>query len=248
MAAKGQAIPKPLTEGAGQDPPVAPEVALPDRRKLAATDFYGAFQRSLDALQRQLSSANNAFADFVVKEFKAEAAVQIHFNEMGVLQLVPADDTMTPASVSRISLTLAAVAKTPDESVPQNMGRADATALADLSWLPPQLVAQLAQYEIKTASEFLGLVADARFTTQIASLLKVERAEIGRWANRVRLLALPAMTIQHIGLMGELGIGTIADMAQLRNKAIAVLQRKAPEALTIKLLVQWRNAARQALL
>lgn len=247
MAAKSKTAPKPKAVGTLLGPIFGPAPTPPERKKLAAADFYSALQRSLDAVQRQLSGANNAFADFVVKEFKIDAAVQMSLNELGVLHLVLADDTMAPQSVSRVSLTLAAVAKIPDESPPENMVKADLTALADLTWLPPQLATQLAQYEIKTASEFLGLVADARFATQIASLLKVRRVDIGRWSNQMRLLGLPEMTAQHVGILGELGIHAIADLAQLSEQAIVDLQQKVPKALTKESLVQWRAAARKGL-
>jgi|GEM_PF-4687004 len=248
MPAKRRAVPKPSIAGRAQETVVTAKGTLPERKKLPAADFFSALQRNLDAVQRQLSSANNAFADFVVKEFKIEAAVQMNLNELGVLQLVPADDTMSPQSVSRVSLTLAAVAKMTDEAPPKDMLRADATALADLTWLPPRLVAQLAQYEVKTAGEFLGLVADARFSTQIASLLKVQRADIGRWANQMRLLDLPGMTVQEVRVLGDLGIYTVTDLATLGEKAIVDLQRRASKTLTKETLVKWREAAKQALL
>jgi hypothetical protein len=224
-----------------------PEAALPERKKIAAADFYGALQRNLNALQRQLSSANNAFPDFVVKEFKIDAAVQMNVNELGVLQLVFADDTMTALSVSRISLTLGAVAKAQYEPLASNMARAELTALTDLTWLPPTLVEQLAGYEVKTAAEFLGLVADARFATQIASLLKVQRADIGRWASQMRLLELPGMTAQTLAALGELKIYAVADLAQLGEKDIVELQKKAPKTLTVEILAKWRDAAKQLL-
>jgi hypothetical protein len=226
---------------AGADAPAPP---APQRKKLAAADFYSALQRSLNAVQRQLSSANNTFADFVVKEFKVDAAVQMNINELGVLQLALADDAMTPDSVSRISLTLAAVAKAPDQAPYKDMARADVTALADLTWLPPQLAAQLAQYEIKTASEFLQLVADARLVTQIASLLKIQRADIGRWASQMRLLELPGMTVQDARALGELQIYARADLAQLSDKAVAELVKKAPKTLSAEVLAKWIDAAK----
>ena len=162
--------------------------------------------------------------------------------------MVLADDTMPPQSVSRLSLTLAAVAKAPGASQPQNLATADATALADLTWLPPQLAAQLAQYEIKTGSEFLGLVADARLVTQFVSLLKVRRADVGRWANRMRLLELPGMTLEYVQVLGDLGLNGIDDLAKLSDKAIADLAQKAPKILTTGLLTTWRDAANQAML
>jgi hypothetical protein len=223
-------------------PPDRP--VLPERKKLAAVDFYSALQRSLDTMQRQLSSANNAFADFVVKEFKIDAAVQMNINELGVLQLVLADDTMAPQSVSRVSLTLAAVAKARDDSQPQSTAKADTTALADLPWLPPQLVAQLAQFDVKTASEFLGLVADARFATQIVASLKVQRADAGRWANQMRLLELSGMTTEYVRILSELGLYAVADLAGLGEKEI--LSLKLPKGLTAELLMKWHDAAKAA--
>jgi hypothetical protein len=204
-------------------------------------------QRGLDATQRQLSSANNAFADFVVKEFKIDAAVQISINDLGILQLTLADDTMAVQSVSRISLTLAAVAKIAEQSSPNSVVKADVTPLADLTWLPPQLVALLAQYEIKTASEFLGLVADARFATQIASLLKITREDIGRWSNQMRLLELPGMTAQQARVLGELGVSAVSDLAQLSENAIADLAKKAAKSFTGDVLKKWHDAAQAAL-
>jgi hypothetical protein len=227
-------------------PPVPPERPMPpERKKLAAADFYSALQRSLDTVQRQLSSANNAFADFVVKEFKIDAAVQMNINELGVLQLVLADDTMAPQSVSRVSLALAAVAKAQDDSRPQSLAKADMTALADLPWLPPQLVAQLAQFDVKTASEFLGLVADARFATQIVASLKFQRADVGRWANQMRLLELPGMTTEYVRILSELGLFAIADLAGLGEKEI--LSLKLPKALTTEMLMKWHDAAKAAM-
>jgi hypothetical protein len=248
MASKDKAISKLSSTGRAQIAPADSGAAPPGRKRLAAADFFSALQRSLDAVQRQLSSANNAFADFVVKEFNIDAAVQMSTNELGVLQLVLADDTMPPHSVSRVSLTLAAVAKIPDESSPKNMVRADATALTDLSWLPRQLVAQMAQYEIKTVSEFLGLVADARFSTQIVSLLKTQRADLGRWANQMRLLQLPGMTVQEVRVLGDLRIYSMSDLAQLSEKAILDLQRRASKTLTHEKLVRWHDAAKEVLL
>jgi hypothetical protein len=195
MAVKGKAAAEASQAVTSPRPAEAPEPVSVERRKLAAADFYSALRRSLDAVQRQLSSANNAFADFVVKEFKIDAAVQMSINELGVLQLVLADDTMAPQSLSRISLTLAAVAKAQDGTPPPSMANADLTALADLGWLPPGVVAQLAAFDIKSVSEFLGLVADARFATQIVSVLRVKRADAARWANQMRLLELPGMTM-----------------------------------------------------
>ena len=174
----------------------------------------------------------------MVKEFTIDAAVQTTVNELGVLQFVLADDTMPPQSVSRVSITLAGVAKAQDETVPKSVV-ADGTPLVDLPWLPPSLASQLAQYEIKTAAEFLGLVADARFAAQITSLLKVRREEIGRWANQMRLLELPGMTIGCAGILGELGIFAVADLAQLSDEAMAALQRKAAKKLTPEMLAKW---------
>jgi hypothetical protein len=248
MPARGKANFRRSTAGRAQSNPGTSAAAAPERKKLAAVDFYSALQRSLDAVQRQLSRANNTFADFVVKEFTIDTAVQMNINELGVLQFVLADDAMIPQSVSRVSLTLAAVAKSPDESQPQNMATADVTALADLTWFPPRLAAQLAQYEVKTASEFLGLVADARLAAQIVSLLKVQRADLGRWANRMRLLELPELTVQDVRVLGELGIYAITDLAGLSERAIIDLQRKAPKTLTKEMLAQWCAAANQALM
>jgi hypothetical protein len=244
MPAKRKGVPRPPQAATTLRLAEAAEPKPPDRKKLAAADFYSALQRSLNAAQRQLSSANNAFVDFVVKEFKIDAAVQMSTNDLGVLQFVLADDTMAAQSLSRISLTLAAVAKSPDQLPPRNMARADLTALTDLNWLPPQLVTQLATFDIKTVSEFLGLVADARFATQIVSALRVERADAGRWADRMRLLELPGMTIENVDLLGKLGINAIADLAKLEEKDIADLQRKAPKDLTTDMLTKWRDAAR----
>ena len=223
-----------------------PAPAPTERKKLAAADFYGALQRTLDATQRQLSSANNAFADFVVKEFKIDAAVQVSLNELGILQLTLADDTMAAQSVSRVSLTLAAVAKITEQSSSNSVVKADVTPLAELAWLPPQLVALLAQYEVKTASEFLGLVADARFSTQIASLLKITREDIGRWSNQMRLLELPGMTTEGARVLGELGVGAVADLAKLDDKALAEFQKKAAKTFTEEVLTKLRDTARKA--
>lgn len=225
------------------EPPERP--VPPGRKKLAAADFYSALQRGLDTVQRQLSSANNAFADFVVKEFRIDAAVQMSINELGVLQLVLADDTMAPESVSRVSLALAAVAKAQDDSRPPSLAKADMTALADLPWLPPQLVAQLAQFDVKTASEFLGLVADARFATQIVASLKIQRAEAGRWANQMRLLELPGMTTEYVRTLSELGLYAVADLAGLDEKEI--LSLKLPKSLTTDMLMKWHDAAKAAM-
>jgi hypothetical protein len=244
MPARRKAGLRAQTAGQTEDGADAPAPPAPQRKKLAAADFYSALQRSLDAVQRQLSRANNTFADFVVKEFKVDAAVQMNINEMGVLQLALADDAMTPDSVSRISLTLAAVAKTPDQAPCKDMARTDLTALADLTWLPPQLAAQLAQYEIKTASEFLQLVADARLVTQIVSLLKIQRTDIGRWANQMRLLELPGMTVQDVRVLGELQIYAVTDLAQLSDKAVGDLVKKAPRTLTAERLAKWVDAAK----
>jgi hypothetical protein len=246
MGARGETVVKPSAVETTQSILPAPTPAPPSgRKKLAAADFYSALQRSLDTVQRQLSSANNTFADFVVKEFKIDAAVQVNTNELGVLQLVLADDNMSPHSVSRLSLTLAAVAKIPDQAAPpQNMVKADVTALSDLDWLPPQLIAELAKYEVKTAAEFLGLVSDARFTTQIVSLLKLQRADLGRWANQMRLLELPGITLPAVRALTELGISAVADLANLSDKALAEFERKAPETLPRETLVSWREAAK----
>ncbi len=225
-----------------------PAVPPPQRKNLAAADFYSALQRTLDAVQRQLSSANNTFADFVVKEFKVDAAVQMNINELGVLQLALADDAMAPESVSRMSLTLAAVAKISGEAPGKDMAKADVTALADLTWLPPQLASQLAQYEIRTAAEFLGLVADARLVTQIAALLKLQRADIGRWASQMRLLELPDMMVENVGALGELQIYAVSDLAQLTDKAVTDLLKKAPKTLTADAFAKWIEAAKRMLL
>lgn len=162
------------------------QTPLPDRQKVAAVDFYGALQRSLDAAQRQLSSSDNGFADFVVKEFKVDAAVRLQMSALGVLQFVLADETMSADTVSRVSLTLAAVAKPDGQTAPRNVAQLDLTALSDLSWLPPALVEQLAKHEIRTVSEFLGMVADARLFTQIVPLLGNRAADIQQWAERMR--------------------------------------------------------------
>lgn len=259
MAARRRAVvvnPLPVSEGPvpegtptiGTLPPtVGPPQGLPERQKLAAVDFYSALQRVLDAVQRKLSSANNPFADFVVKELKVDAAVQLQLNALGVLQFVPADDTMTPESVSRVSLTLAAVAKVAGESTPQDLVQADATPLTDFRWLPPTVVNQLAEYEVKTAADFLGLVADARFSTTIVSVLKQERTDIGRWANQMQLLELPSMTVLSVEVLYKLGIFGFAGLARMSNEVIADAQRQAPSILTAELLMRWRDESKQRL-
>src|SRR5947209_1542896 len=60
---KGQKTPKLGAAGAAQPPLNGPAPVTSERKKLAAADFYSALQRSLDGMQQQLSSANNAFAD-----------------------------------------------------------------------------------------------------------------------------------------------------------------------------------------
>jgi hypothetical protein len=218
-----------------------------DRQALVAADFYSALQRTLDTIQRQLSSANNPFADFVVKEFKVDAAVQMQLNGLGVLQLVLADDAMTPESISRMSLTLAAVAKMADDSVPRDLVLADATPLADLHWLPPQLVTQFAQYEIKTAAEFLGLVADARLLTKVVALSGSQRSDIDRWSQQMRLLELPSMTVAYLDALNQLGIHSLSDLAQLSDSALNDLQQKSSPTLSMELLTQWRDGSKQRL-
>lgn len=218
-----------------------------DRQALVAADFYSALQRTLDTIQRQLSSANNSFADFVVKEFKVDAAVQLQLNGLGVLQLVLADDAMTPESISRMSLTLAAVAKIADDSVPRNLALADATPLADLHWLPPQLVTQFAQYEIKTAAEFLGVVADARLLTQIVARSGSQRSDLDRWSQQMRLLELPCMTVAYLDALNQLGIHSLGDLANLSDDALSDLQRRSSSMLSTELLTKWRDAAKQRL-
>jgi hypothetical protein len=237
-------IPLPPTGGA--PPIVGPPKAAPERQKLAAVDFYGALQRVLDAAQRNLSTANNPFADFVVKELKVDAAVQLQVNALGVLLFVPADDSMTPESVSRVSLTLAAVAKTAGDSMPRDLVEADATPLSDLRWLPPFLVNQLAQYEVKTAADFLGLAADARLSTTIVSVLKQDRADLVRWTNQMQLLQLPSMTSQFVDTLDRFEIRGFADLAQMSDDVIAKLPRTAPT-LTTQLLILWRDSAKQRL-
>ena len=239
-------IPSPPTIGVSP-PIVGPPQAAPERQKLAAVDFYSALQRVLDAAQRNLSGANNPFADFVVKELKVDAAVQLQVNPLGVLLFVPADDAMTPESVSRVSLTLAAVARTAGDSMPQDLVEADATPLTDFPWLPPPMVKQLADNEIKTAADFLGLVADARFSTTIISVLKQDRSDIVRWANQMQLLQLPSMTSQSLDALDKFGIRSFVDLRQMSDDVIANLQRQAAPTLTTQLLILWRDSARQRL-
>lgn len=224
----------------------AVDVEQTQRKKLAAADYFSALRRSLDGLQRQLSDADNAFADFIVKEFKIEAAVQMEINDLGVLQFVMADDAMPAQAVSRISLTLGAVAKAEEQSPSRNLTALDRAALGDLTWLPPRLADELARYEIRTAAEFLGLVADARFTTQITTMLKTNREEIGRWANQTRLLQLPEMTASDIELLAQFQIYSLADLGKLDEKSIAAMLRKAGRWTEI-LLIGWRDAAISAL-
>lgn len=226
---------------------VTPEPGpLPEERRLAAVDLFSALQRALDAGQRQLSSANNAFVDFVVKEFKVDAAVQLQMSGLGVVQFLLADDTTAPGSVSRVSLTLAAVAKTPNETTPQDLTQADLTTLADLTWFPAELVALLATNEVRTVSELLGVVADARLSARLIPLLKKPRADIAQWADRMRLLELPRMTVPAVEALGKLGILSIADLARLGDDAFAELQRKAAPGLPAELLTQWREASRRS--
>jgi hypothetical protein len=223
----------------------ADSVVNAGKGEIAAADFLGALRRNLDALQRQLAMANNSFADFVVKEFRVDVAVQMRVNEMGVLQLVMADDDMHPQSVSRLYLTLAAVAKPVDSAPPLGQTRADLTPLADLTWLPPAVLAKCAQYEIRTAAEFLGLVADARLTTQITSMLKVGRAALGRWANWIRMLELPGISSTDVVLLAENGVEDTADLAAMSDKALGVLEKRIGARISPDLLRKWRNLSKE---
>ena len=218
---------------------------LPERKKLAAADFYSALQRSLDGMQRRLSASNNAFADFVVKEFRIDAAVQIQVNDLGILQLIPADDNMSASSISRLSLSLAAVAKAQSDPLLHDAVAADATSLVDLTWLAPGLAAQLAEHEVRTVSEFLGLVSDARLCAQFTSLLKVRRADIGRWTSQMRLLQLPGMTIQNIVVLAKAKIFSPTDIAGLTNEAFGALQRKTTSTISPETLMRWRESTKQ---
>lgn len=247
MPAKRRRRPRAVKAGAGvaTPPALVTGPTVTGRPWLAAADFYAALQKSLDALQRQLSNANNPFADFVVKDFNIDAAVQIRINPLGVLQLSFADDAMAAQSVSRISLTLAAVAKAPpaDGAAPV-ASIADSVPLSDVPWLPRALTAQLAENDIKTAAEFLGLVADARLTSQVVSMLKVKRAELGLWADQTRLLDLPGMTIRYVQILGDNGIRSIAALAALSQKALAELTRNTAALLPGPLLTSWHEAAK----
>jgi hypothetical protein len=146
--------------------------------------------------------------------------------------------------LSRLSVTLAAVAKAPDNAPTKSLAMADATSLAELTWLPAQVAAQLAPYQVKTVSEFLGLVADARFSAQLTSMLKVRRDEIGRWANQMRLLELPGMTVQYVGTLAEFGIRTLDELRSLTKKGIAALGKRTAPRLTTEMLTKWSEAAR----
>ncbi|HEY0372133.1 MAG TPA: DUF4332 domain-containing protein [Thermoanaerobaculia bacterium] len=210
-----------------------------DTRRIAAVDFYGALQRALDSAQRQLARADNAFADFVVKEFKVDAAVRLRISALGVLQFELADEMMRADSVSRISLTLAAVAKPGGDAHSRNLLQTDLTALADLAWLPPVLVAQLAEHDIRTVSEFLGFAADARLSAQIVPLLKVRAADVQKWAERLRLLVLPQMNAAYLELLGKHGIQSLVDLAEASDDAVAKLR------LPADLLACWREEAKQ---
>jgi hypothetical protein len=236
---------KHAAEAREQPMPEASPLAVIDGRRVAAVDFYGALQRALDTAQRQLSRADNDFADFVVKEFKVDAAVRLRISALGVLQFELADETMRADSISRISLTLAAVAKTGSDALPRNLVQTDATTLSDLTWLPPALVAQLAQHDIRTVSEFLGVVADARVSAQIVPLLKVRSTDVQRWVERMRMLVLPQMNAAHLEVLGKHGIQSLGALADLSDDAFADLQRKTSPDVAAELLARWREESKQ---
>lgn len=225
----------------------AGSTGVSDVKKISAPDFYNALQRSLDAMQRQLSAADNAFADFVVKEFKVDAAVQMYVNELGVLQLITASEETPSAAVSRLSLTLVAVAKASD-SVQPNI-RYDALALSDVKWLPATLVDEIAKFDIKTVSEFLGVVADARMTARLVSMLKVKRSDLGIWTEQLRLLNLPGMTVAAAHGLDQLGIRRFADLIDLPESKIEQLLKIRSAIvkgnITKDLLLQWQEAAKR---
>jgi hypothetical protein len=120
---------------------------------------------------------------------------------------------------------------------------ADGAPLTDIPWLPSQLAAQLSKYDIRTASELLGVVSDARMTAQVITMLKVRRADLGRWADQTRMLELPGASIEIVNALGRVGVSSIAALAHLGDEELDRIRMALRNSFTVDVLRLLRDSA-----
>ena len=175
-----------------------------------------------------------------MKEFTLDTPLTIEINDVGAVRFVLPVDTTPPEKLTRLTMVLTPVAKprdAPSVLAAEDQRDSDATPIAESPFLPREAIQPLLERDIRTVGDFLGVVADARFSVQLASLLRVKREELGRWSDSIRLASVGGFTTKQMDSLQEFGVVSLLKMARMTDELRRMLEEKFPGLFPANLLV-----------
>jgi predicted flap endonuclease-1-like 5' DNA nuclease len=220
-------------------------------------DFASAVSHSLDTLQARLAGLSNPLTDFAVREFSIDARVAVNVTPLGTVEyrFIRPGDTVSPMAVSNVSMKVVPVPKQTQAGTWTPVEFTPSAAVEEIRGIGRQLRQQLNLNGIYTVGDLLHAGGRVRGSVELAHLLSVDRYRVDEWLAHAQLLTIRDVTGRIAGVLYEIGVRTLADLAARDPAELApafnaqVLRtgRKRVAEVTVATVTPWVRAARSYL-
>jgi WD40 repeat protein len=233
------------------------DLATLRERPLAADDFAGGVQQSLDELQQRMANMRNTTSNFAVREFKLEASVFVQVTPLGSVEyrFVQPGEEAPPQALSKLSLQVVPVPKDSLAGVFSTNLFQPEVPVAALPEVSADAARKIESAGVFTLGEFLQVGTRARAQAYLSALLGVERQRLALWAQQALLMTLRGVNGASALVLIEAGVSSFEILSGLTSAGLVSLydaaRSRRPDlaapVLTPAMAAQWIRAARQYL-
>lgn len=186
-------------------------------------EFAGAMQHTVDALQTQLSSLRNPVSNFAVREFRLESQVRVEVSPLGkvIYRFVKPGETVKEGELSRITLDLVPLPKSNTRGTWIPAVFTPDVSLEEIDGVGEIFRKQLNQHQLYTVGDLLRAASRTRAQVELASMLGVDRAKLGRWVSQAELLTVKDIDGRKARVLVEVGVKNLDVLASQTAEELA---------------------------
>lgn len=187
-------------------------------------DFASAVSHSLDTLQARLTGMSNPMTDFAVREFSIEARVAVNVTPLGTVEyrFIQPGESVDPAAVSNVSMKVVPVPKQTQAGTWSPVEFTPSAGVEEIRGIGRSLRDELNGHGIYTVGDLLHAGSRVRGSVELAQLLQVDRYRVDEWLAHAQLLTIRDVDGRAAGVLYELNVRSLADLAAQKPEELAV--------------------------
>lgn len=217
-------------------------------------DFASAVSHSLDTLQSRLTGLSNPVTDFAVREFQIDARVAVNVTPLGTVEyrFIQPGEVVDPSAVSNVSMKVVPVPKQTQAGAYSPVEFTPSAGVEEIRGIGKQLRQTLNQQGIYTVGDLLHAGGRVRGSVELANVLEVDRYRVDEWLAHAQLLTIRDVTGRIAGVLYEIGVRSLAGLAEreptelaaaFNAQVLATGRKRVPE-VAAGTVTPWIRAAR----